>query len=245
MQLMLVLSIQIITSTAHAQIDRKAVVERNSPVVHSFDTLSAFTIGNGRFAFTVDATGLQTFPEFYSNGIPLGTQSQWGWHSFPNTEGFRFEETLQAKDFGRGRLELYAVQGKQTARQKAVANYFRANPHRLHLGCLGFDLGDNPLAISAVESALDLWNGCVRSKFTYRGHRYTVRTSCAPDADIVSSSIVSKGNIALRLRFPYPTGLHSDDACDWNADEKHRISIAEQGSDFAKIAHFIDDFSIL
>ena len=67
-------------------IDREALVERNSPVVTAFDSLASLSVGNGEFAYTVDITGLQTFPDNYSKGVPLGTQSQWGWHSFANPE---------------------------------------------------------------------------------------------------------------------------------------------------------------
>ncbi|UCH13223.1 MAG: hypothetical protein JSV22_08905, partial [Bacteroidales bacterium] len=54
-------------------INRKALVQRHIPTLSSADSLSPFTVGNGEFAFTVDITGLQTFPDFYENGIPLGT----------------------------------------------------------------------------------------------------------------------------------------------------------------------------
>ena len=76
-------------------INRKEVVQRNHPKIKEFNELSSLSVGNGEFAFTVDATGLQTFPELYSAGVPLGTQSQWGWHSFANPEKYRFEETLK------------------------------------------------------------------------------------------------------------------------------------------------------
>lgn len=54
----------------HGRIDRKALVSRHNIENNSFDTLASLTVGNGRFAFTVDATGLQSFPELYRNGIP-------------------------------------------------------------------------------------------------------------------------------------------------------------------------------
>ena len=73
-----------------APIDREALVDRNSPQVTAFDSLASLSVGNGEFAFTVDATGLQTFPEMYTKGVPLGTQSQWGWHEFTNPKGYRF-----------------------------------------------------------------------------------------------------------------------------------------------------------
>lgn len=46
-------------------IDREALVERNSPVVTAFDSLASLSVGNGEFAYTVDITGLQTFPDNY------------------------------------------------------------------------------------------------------------------------------------------------------------------------------------
>ena len=68
------------TSPQEEAIDRHALVTRNNPEVTAMDSLSSLSVGNGEFAYTVDATGLQTFPEVYKNGVPLGTQSQWGWH---------------------------------------------------------------------------------------------------------------------------------------------------------------------
>ena len=71
-------------SKKQTPIDREALVNRNSPQVTAFDSLASLSVGNGEFAYTVDATGLQTYPELYTKGVPLGTQSQWGWHEFTN-----------------------------------------------------------------------------------------------------------------------------------------------------------------
>ena len=87
------------------EIDRKEVVRRNNPHVTTMDKLASLSVGNGRFAFTVDATGLQTFPEEYSSGVPLGTMSDWGWDSFSNLKHFKDEDVLVERDFGRGHKE--------------------------------------------------------------------------------------------------------------------------------------------
>ena len=50
------------SAVASEKIDRREVVTRHNPHVTQLDSLSSLTVGNGRFAFTVDATGLQTFP---------------------------------------------------------------------------------------------------------------------------------------------------------------------------------------
>ena len=58
-----VLGMTVVGSMVAAEkIDRFKVVTRHNPHVTKFDSLSSLTVGNGRFAFTVDATGLQTFP---------------------------------------------------------------------------------------------------------------------------------------------------------------------------------------
>ena len=86
-------------SSQPESIDRQALVKRNSPKVTQFDKHSSLSVGNGNFAMTVDATGLQTFSELYSDGVPLGTQSQWGWHSYPNDDNFKPEEALRDYNF--------------------------------------------------------------------------------------------------------------------------------------------------
>lgn len=216
---------------AHAdkKIDRKAVVTRHNPHITSIDSLASLTVGNGGFAFTVDATGLQTFPEKYSNGVPLGTMSDWGWHSFPNDKGYKIEEALVNHDFHRGHDEYYAAQFRTPGRQQDASNYFRQNPHRLHLGNIGLNLAD-PNLVSNIDETLDLWTGKVESRFKYGEQNYHVKTVCDPDKDVVASHIESDGTIEVVLRFPYPTGKHSDDACDWNQDSRHTTTLEKEGT---------------
>ena len=233
------------------QIDREAVVTRNNPKVNSFDGLSSLSLGNGNFAFTVDATGLQTYPELYSTGVPLGTQSQWGWHSFPNVNNFKFEETLKPYDFGRGREELYPVQFNEKGRQQEAADYFRANPHRLHLGIVGLELTDSEEnqipsnEITSVNQTLDLWSGVVDSRFTADDSSVEVQTLCLPDNDAIAAKITSPlirtGQLGVKFQFPYPTGRHVDDACDWNNPEKHKTEIADQGKQYVVFQRKLDN----
>lgn len=207
-----------------SRIDRKEVVTRHNPQVDTVDTLASLTVGNGHFACTVDATGLQTFPEYYSGGMPLGTLSDWGWHSFPNKEGFKPEEAWVEKDFGRGHKEVYAAEFRTEGRQRSASNYLRQNPHRLHLGCLGFNFSD-PHLMSDVDQSLDLWNGLIDSRFRYDGRRYHVQTVCSPSADMVAAKVESKGKLELTFRVPYPTGKHSDDGCDWGTDRPQVLTL--------------------
>ena len=173
-------------------IDREAVVRRNNPHVTSLDTLASLTVGNGGFAFTVDATGLQSFPKTYANGVSLGTMSDWGWHSFANPQNYRPEEALKAYDFGHGHTEFYATQFKpEDGRAHGASEWYRQNPHRMHLGTIGLDLEQEE--VSDISQTLDLWTGIIDSRFTYRGHRYHIQTVCHPTRDMVGVRIVSSG----------------------------------------------------
>jgi len=218
-------------------IDREALVSRHTVRIHSIDSLASLSVGNGNFAFTVDATGLQTFPASYEMGVPLGTQAQWGWHSFPNVKGYKPQETWKSYDY-HGKKEPYSVQFNEPGRNQDAANYFRENPHRLHLGIIGLDLLKpdrstfQPADIQHVNQLLNLWNGLITSSFNIGEYQVDVRTLCLPDQDRVSSSITSSlfltGRLSVKLQFPYPTGKHSDYACDWSQPDKHLTSIISQ-----------------
>ena len=223
-------------------IDREALVKRNNPHVVTVDTLASLTVGNGEFAYTVDVTGLQTFPELYRNGVPLGTQSQWGWHSFPNPDNLRHEETLKSYDFGHGHPELYSTQLKEPERGKNASDWYRVNPHRLHLGIIGFD-GVKKSQISNIDQTLDMWSGTVTSDFKVDSHPVKVMTACHPDRDMISAEITSAAHLPVVFRMPYPTGAHADDACDWTRDSLHITEVVRSGSNSALLRHTLDDTS--
>lgn len=231
------------------KIDRNALINRNSPHVKEMHELSSLSVGNGNFAFTVDATGLQTFPEAYAKGVPLGTQSQWGWHSFPNPNHYKFSETLKEYDF-RGKKELYAVQFNEPGRHKEAAEWYRVNPHRLHLGNVGLELTNdagNAIKIDEVKSidqTLDLWNGVVKSKFNIDADSVYVETACHPQKDqigvTINTPLITKGKLKVNFRFSYPTGNHSDDACDRTVPNKHKTKIIAQDDHSAVFKRELD-----
>ena len=119
-----------------AQIDRHALVTRHNVTLDKPDPLTPLSVGNGEFAFTADITGLQTFPDYHRKGISLGTLSQWGWHSLPNTEGYTLADAMNCYAVA-GREVPYAAGGGPSGGYSPAANWLRANPHRLHLGQIG------------------------------------------------------------------------------------------------------------
>ncbi len=224
------------------KIDRYAVVQRNNPHITSIDSLSSLSVGNGEFAFTVDVTGLQTFPQIYSKGVPLGTESQWGWHSFENPKNLKPEESLKEYDFGHKTPGLYSIQYKEEGRQKDASDWFRANPHRLHLGIIGFDFGmeNSPNEVTNISEDLDMFSGEISSSFNYKGQSYQVNTFCHPNKDMIAAKITSKSRSSICFRFAYPTGGHSDDGCDWNSNDKHTTQIVSQNSNQAVLKRQLD-----
>jgi protein-glucosylgalactosylhydroxylysine glucosidase len=198
-------------------IDRRAVVARHDPELRDFDPRSPLSVGNGEFAFTVDATGLQTFPELYDKAMPLCTQSQWGWHSNPGPP----PGVLALEEFDtHGRKVGYATRGGDN---RELYNWLRENPHRLHLGRIGLDIADRN-EISQIRQKLDLWSGTIESSFLWRGSPVTVRTCCHPDMDVLAVCV--SGGVGVGIEFP---GASPEmNAADWKSPERHHTEIVSQ-----------------
>ena len=230
------------------KIDRKAVVQRHNIVITNIDSLASLSVGNGNFAFTVDATGLQSFPEVYARGVPLGTQSVWGWHSFPNKENLDVREAQKTYEL-EGRKISYTVQVKEPERAKKAVEYFRVNQHRLQLGNIGLEIKkkNGSLAtvsdIKDIKQELDLWTGIITSSFKVEGVAVKVITACHQQMDAVScriqSSLLSENRISVRIRFPYPNGQWKDVGNNWLDNEKH-VSLVSQGPNRATITRKLD-----
>lgn len=234
------------------KINRHELVNRHNVVVKSLDTLSSLTVGNGSFAFTVDATGLQTFPDYYANGIPLGTQSEWSWHSFPNTQNYTIEQSFKEID-SHGRKVIYTPQIAKPQRRKDAVNFIRQNPHRVHLGNIGFELykkdGSKALTtdISDVNQTLDLWTGEITSHFVFDGQPVEVKTVSHQQKDIIAVSVESpllkSGQLMLRIRIPFPTDKFIDSGNNWSNADKHSSIVTKQGEKRVIVKHKIDDLN--
>ncbi len=231
------------------RIDREKLVKRHNVTVKAMDPLASLTVGNGKFAFTVDGTGMQTFPTLYDKGVPLGTQSEWGWHSFKDTAGYKFEETLKTYRLN-GRDVTYSVQIKTPERNKKAADWFRQNVHRLQLGNLGLLLtkknGETATAddIKNIDQHLDVWSGNITSSFTFEGTPVKVITTAHQQQDMVAFSIqsdlVKQGRLKVKLKFPFPTNEFADAGDNYQNPQKHSSSIVMQRPQLAVIRHQLD-----
>ncbi|TKT89533.1 hypothetical protein FDK13_24230 [Dyadobacter frigoris] len=224
-------------NTFTQKIDRKLVVNRHNVQVKSVDTLSSLTIGNGKFAFTVDVTGLQSFPEYYAKGVPLGTQSEWGWHSFPNSDELKFSETLKPYNFNGHPNSLYSVQINEPARNRKAVNYFRENPARLQLGNVGFEIIKKdgsvakPQDIQAINQELNVWTGQITSNFSVEGSAVKVITYADAEKDIIAvkieSELLKSKRLKIRFRFPYPTNQFTDVGTNYTNNSSHQTVLSQ------------------
>jgi len=217
--------------TSAPAIDRRTRVARHDPVIRVVDPFAALTVGNGAFAFTADVTGLQTFPEAYQE-IPLATQAEWGWHSFPNPEGYRLENALALYDTY-GRPVPYAS-GQNTP----AGQWLRQNPHRLSLARIGFDLRkrDGTPAMSGdlhdIRQHLDLWSGTLVSRFRLEDRAMQVWTWAHPARDLLAVRVEASDwdaeHRAVRIAFPYGSPDHTGDPGDWTHPDRHRTEVRDQ-----------------
>ena len=224
---------------ADAAIDRQAVVSRHDVHTTRIDPEATLTLGNGDFALSVDVTGLQGLERiYYDNGLPLETRTTWAWHEFPNTEGFTFEDTMGEVDF-HGRAIRYPI------RQKTPAGaYFRENPQPMPMGQFAFTLFGEPLRtedISGIKQTLDLWTGVVISRLLVRGEPLEVVTTAHGSAAVVAfqarSPLIARGDLQVRLRFPYAyrASVAHKPPHIWELPGSHTSSLTQPAPDHARI----------
>lgn len=243
--LLMTLPAAVFVTTPRSTIDRQALVQRHAPVLRTFDREAPLSVGNGEFAFTADVTGLQTFAEEYEQTIPLGTLSQWGWHTEPNPQGWDIDG-FHFKEFeSHGRKVGYAdIPGEPTPE----ITWLRANPHRLHLGRVGFALtrkdgsAATPADLTNIQQSLDLWNGVLVSRFDFDGEPVEVETICHPIDDQlavrVRSTLLGSDRLRIRIRFPYGTGQAT--AADWTKPDAHTTSVRRLSRTQATFARKLD-----
>ena len=202
------LSVFLPLSVMGEPIDREAVVKRHRVCTPGTLLKSPAQVGNGKFAFGMDITGLQTF-------VPFNTLSDWSWHSFPLPEGMRAEDYRPVAVETHGKKIAYELRNPD---QPELSEWLTKNPHRYNLGRIGFRLlredgtEAREIDLGNARQEIDLWTGVVYSRFELNRKEVKVRTVCHPDKDMIGVSIESEllndGNMSIYLDFPYPDGRY-------------------------------------
>ena len=234
-----------VRSSGDRLIDRQDLVRRHSPVNRNLDPLSPLSIGNGEFAFTADITGLQTFPEEYDRTMPLCTMSQWGWHTTPRPAELRGRNLKLTSFESNGRKVGYAVDSEG---QTELYKWLRENPHRLHLGRIGFRFGKSDTSIRAgdlsdIEQRLDLWTGMLTSRFRCFDRQVSVTTAVHPAKDLIAVSIESEliAQGLLQVRFAFPYGSPEMRAADWSQPARHKSELQRVHRQRVDLHRTLDD----
>jgi hypothetical protein len=231
-----------------APINREALVRRHNPTNTHIDPLSALSIGNGRFAFTADVTGLQTLLQEYEPTMPLCTMSEWGWHTTPRPTHLVGKSLKPALYDTHGRQVGYHTSSEG---QAELFSWLRENPHRLHLGSISLFKTDSDEAeissteITGINQELDLWSGLLISKFRFAADLVEVRTAVHPSHDLLAVSIKSellkRDRIGVALVFPY--GSSSMQGADWDAPQKHETKVIKKTASRLDLRRTLDDDS--
>ena len=226
-----------------SKIDRKALVNRHNIVLTEPDKRSPFTVGNGKFGFTADVTGLQTFNTYYEGGQPLCTLSEWGWHSFPRPEWLTDAE-YKLKYYKTGDREVGYATGFDG--QWGMYEFLRINPHRFHLGQVGFSFEDDISIddLKDIHQELDMYTGVLSSKFRIKRNTASVTTCSMYDRDAagvkIKSSLLKSKKASVFFEFPYASESNSASAGFSECDANH-TEIIKKADGFIKLKRTMDD----
>lgn len=231
-------------------IDRHSVVTRNHPVLTQLEPRSPLSVGNGEFAFSADFTGLQTYPELYE--IPLGTQSNWGWHYTGGHHVFGDEDIVYQAFETYGRKVPYPMKPED---KEEAYHWLRQNPHRLQLGRISFRLlgedgqDTDVTQVVPVRQELNLWTGILHSEFTVQGEEVRVETACDPRLDCIAirvqSGLIRKQRLQLFLVFPSPDmtdrSWSKSVFPDWKQHDRHSTVPTSVTSTSASLKRVLDE----
>ncbi|MFO7620396.1 MAG: hypothetical protein R6W81_03910 [Bacteroidales bacterium] len=221
-------------------LDRYAIVTRHNIENSLIDSLNSLSVGNGEFAFTVDITGLQTFPDFHEKGVSLGTMSNWGWHTGENPENFQLSDVYKTYQV-HGREIDYVRQFRpdEDIRKAEASEWLRTNPHRIHLGMIGLEIlksDGTEITIDDVAEPvqrLDLWRGIIDSRFNVEGVPVHVLTLCHPDKDMIAVRISSPliRDRRLRIKIAFPLGIPLPAGYDFSQPGRHSTRVISRSGD--------------
>lgn len=232
-------------------INRQEVIQTFNVHRNASSSTTPLQVGNGNFAFGVDATGLQTFS-------PFASMSTWGWHNFsmPTTPNQTFVDDFTGLDWWTPPLDFSDEErlvnyDQSNPAENDISNWLIQNPQRLNLGNIGLWFGSALVSESELEEKaqmLDLWTGSINSTFSFKGSKVRVETRAAPDSDTVGisveSDLLSTEALALFFDFPY-SDVNKFDAPFvgvWNATSNHSASLEKLGNRVI-IQHTLDNSS--
>lgn len=206
--------------------NRINVVRKYNPHLIKADAKSPLTVGNGRFCFTADVTGMQTLYEEYREETPLCTMAEWAWHTYPETSYTMDDVRMTEYDF-LGRKVSYPrvkYEGNETAYDGV-----RMNPHKFNLARIAMSVDGEYITsdmLSDINQTLDITTGVLKSDFTVNyascDYKVSVETICDNKSDTVAFKVESellKKGLCVDIHFPYASCDIT--GSDWSDDKVH------------------------
>ena len=233
-----------------APIDRQALAQRHNVTLTAIDRHAPIQLGNGDLGFTADITGLQTFPEQYSELAPLLTMAQWAWHSFPNPQGYTEADGLiEVPVPGRGEQPYAWMKSWADAETNPAYTWLRANPHRISLSRIGLTFSDGRALdftkVADTRQTLDLWSGTLTSRFTYDGQPVEVVTRVHPTLDMVmveiASPLVAGEGLGVQVRYPGVNPAINPDPTSFEVPGAQSLDVVAFDTGDVRIRRTLDD----
>lgn len=253
------------TNTDNKLINRLDIIASFNPHLTDINPQSPLSVGNGRFCYTADITGMQTLYEEYLTETPLCTMAEWGWHTkkADNEKGFYTLDDVRMTPYNYCKRTVTYPRVKYEGNEAAY-DWVRQNPHKFNLAKIGLYFHNEPIqadSIYCINQTLDIATGILKSIFRLNVNRHnnastlnnitadnintnaisdnlvTVYTVCDDNSDTVAFHI-SSGLLqcGLSINIVFPYASCDMTGSDWNNTNGH--------SDFLNASHIhrqIDD----
>ena len=238
------------TNTDNKLINRLDIIASFNPHLTDINPQSPLSVGNGRFCYTADITGMQTLYEEYSAETPLCTMAEWGWHTkkADNEKGFYTLDDVRMTPYNYCKRTVTYPRVKYEGNEAAY-DWVRQNPHKFNLAKIGLYFHNEPIkagSIYCINQTLDITTGILKSSFRLNvnsnnnvrtlnniaadnintnaiiDNLITVYTVCDDNSDTVAFYI-SSGLLqcGLSVNIAFPYASCDITGSDWNNTDGH------------------------
>ena len=238
------------TNTDNKLINRLDIIASFNPHLTDINPQSPLSVGNGRFCYTADITGMQTLNEEYSAETPLCTMAEWGWHTkkADNEKGFYTLDDVRMTPYNYCKRTVTYPRVKYEGNEAAY-DWVRQNPHKFNLAKIGLYFHNEPIkagSIYCINQTLDITTGILKSSFRLNvnsnnnvrtlnniaadnintnaiiDNLVTVYTVCDDNSDTVAFYI-SSGLLqcGLSVNIAFPYASCDITGSDWNNTDGH------------------------
>lgn len=238
------------TNTDNKLINRLDIIASFNPHLTDINPQSPLSVGNGRFCYTADITGMQTLYEEYSAETPLCTMAEWGWNTkkADNEKGFYTLDDVRMTPYNYCKRTVTYPRVKYEGNEAAY-DWVRQNPHKFNLAKIGLYFHNEPIkagSIYCINQTLDITTGILKSSFRLNvnsnnnvrtlnniaadnintnaiiDNLITVYTVCDDNSDTVAFYI-SSGLLqcGLSVNIAFPYASCDITGSDWNNTDGH------------------------